>query len=248
MEKIESISLQKLHNNEHGQYMSDCGTLLRKWDTAILGVESDFAEFENVLSDEQVAIRVEAGSPFSSELERIDHLRDNTWNAIWGRIQSTLLSPIDSEAKAAVILKRIFDIDGDVRDNPYSEESNKLTNLVTDLQKVENLPYLNMLGVTEWVAALKTQNEQFIAVNNLRNAELAKRPSGNTKTIRKMLDSVYQTIVEKINASVVLGSAKPSAISFVGELNEQITYYKNTIAIRNGRSLKDTETNTPTAK
>ena len=244
MEKIGLLSLQKLHSNEHAQFMTIFSTLIKNWNAEALGVESDFVGFEKLLADEEIAIRVAAGSALSSELERIDILRDNTWNAIWGRIQSTLQSPIDSEVKAAMVLKRIFDIDGDVRNNPYTEESNKLTNLINDLQKDENLPSLNIVGVTTWVAALKSQNEQFIAVDSSRNAEFAGRPSGNTKAVRKLIDPVYQTIIEKINATVVLGTAKPAAISFVSELNEKIAYYKNAVAIREGRSTKETKTTT----
>jgi len=44
----------------------------------------------------------------------------------------------------------------------------------------------------------------------------------------------------------VLGTAKPAAISFVSELNEKIAYYKNTVAIREGRSAKGTKTTAST--
>ena len=251
MKKIEAMPLYGLHSNEHGQFMTDVNTLILKYTVVELGIETPYPTFKNLLIAEEQALRTELGSIKTDQMKSLDALRDNTLKAIYGKVDSTLKSPFTDEADSARIIQHIIDIEGDVRDWSYNEETNAIANLTHTLQEPANEVHTNKVGITAWVVALKTQNEDFEALNNDRNEEFAERPSGNSKEARKAIDPVYNQIVERINASVIMEVAKPMVANFVSELNQKIVYYKTAIANRNGRNNKnnssDTNTSTPTS-
>ena len=250
MEKIQNFSLHNFHSNEHGQFMTDVDTFILKYTALELGIDALYPTFKRLLVDEEQAISSELGSNKTERIKYLDVLRDNTLNAIYGKVESTLKSPFTDEAESARVIQHIIDIDGDIRNWPYNEETNAIANLIRKLQQTANVAHTDRIGITAWITALKTQNDDFQVLNNDRNEEFAGRTNGNTKEARKAIDPVYNQIVERINASIVLEVAKPVVAHFVNELNQKITYYKTTIANRNGRNNKNngsqTDNSTPT--
>ncbi|NOU19855.1 MAG: hypothetical protein HOO91_20040 [Bacteroidales bacterium] len=240
MIKIEGISLVRLRHNEHHQYMSDFNALITKHSAAELGIDSEVLEFNTSIGVQETAMRMEMGSSKSKSIEQQDLVRDKTWNAINLKVKATILSPFADEVASAEVIMRIIDNFGDIRNLSYNAESTAMTNLLTTLMQRPNANHLQKVGITSWVAEMKKQNDEFQAAFNERNTEYAGRDNGDVRITRKAIDPIYNRIVDKINASVVLGVAKPTVATFVGEVNEMINYYKTTIAARNGRS-KDKE-------
>jgi len=235
MNKIESFSLHNLHNNEHFQFMTDLDKLIILYLAAELGIDSLYTAFKSALTAEDTAIRIELGSIKSKTIEQLDKLRDRILTAITLRIKSALLSPFDDEIESSEVLMRVIDLYGDVRNISYNEESAAITNLVNNMQTRTNITHATKVGITTWVAELKRVNEQFMVIFNERNTELSVRDSGDVRSARKQLDPIYEQLVEKINATIVLETAKPVVASFVGEHNQKIEYYRTTLAARSGR-------------
>lgn len=236
MIKIEAISLARLRHNEHHQFMSDFNALITKHTATELGIDSEVPEFNTSIGVQETAMRMEMGSSKSKSIEQLDLVRDKTWNAINLKVKATILSPFADEVASAEVIMRIIDNFGDIRSQSYNEESTSMTNLLTSLMLRTNASHLQKIGITAWVAEMKKQNDEFQAAFNERNTEYAGRENGDVRITRKAIDPIYNRIVDKINASVILGVAKPAVATFVGEVNEMISYYKTTIAARNGRS------------
>lgn len=236
MQKIESIALSRMRNNEHFQFMTDVDTLITTSQPAELGIEKQYPTFKTTFTAEDASMRAEFGSLKSKSIDELDNLRDQTWQAILLRVKSAQLSPFANEAESAEVIIRIIDRYGDIRASSYNEETAGLTNLVTDLLLPANAEHLNKVAIQRWVPELKSQNEQFQTTFNERNTELSDRISGDVKAIRLQIDPIYEKIVEKINASVVMEVAKPVALTFISELNEKIKYYKTTLSSRTGRA------------
>lgn len=239
MEQIIDFSRGRLRNNEHYQFMSDFSKMITATSPETLGIENQFPTFTAVLSKEGIAIGVENGSSISKKVSLLDVRRDNTWSAINSRIKSTLTSPVDVEVESAALLERVMNQHGNVRELPYNEETAAVQSLVSELQNETYAPHVDQTGLTSWVEALKSQNDEFAATFNLRNTELAGRPNGNVKSVRQQLDPLYDEIVNRINAAITLEIAADGVETFVSELNEKIRYYQNTLAIRDGRNQND---------
>ncbi len=229
MQKFESIYLPRMRNDEHFQFMTDVDELITTCQISELGIARLYTAFKTTLMAEDAALRIELGSLASKKTEELDVLRNKTWKAISMRVDATLLSPIEDEANSARVLRRLIDLYGDVRSKSYNEESMSISNLLKDFDLPENLNHINKIGLSAWIGELKNQNDQFHAFFNERNAELTARDSGNLKSIRLQIDPIYEDIIEKINAAIVMEVAKPIAFAFMSELNERIKYYKNTL-------------------
>ena len=236
MEKLEEIALSRMRNTEHFQFMTDVNQLITTATPLELGIDGLYPSFSTALAAEDSALRTELGSIRSKTIDDLDTLRDTTWSAILLRVKSTLLSPIQTEAESALIIQRIIDLYGDLRAITYNEETAAISNLVSNLMLPAYSTHLSVIGIFTWVNELKMQNEQFQTVFNDRNAEFADRESGDVRAVRILIDPIYRKISDRINASVVLETAKPAAGIFISQLNEKIKYYKTTLVSRVSRS------------
>jgi hypothetical protein len=137
-----------------------------------------------------------------------------------------------SEVEIARLLKRVLDSYGEIRYMSLNKETASLNNLIADLQNPVNSVYVESLGMTAWVAELKKENEQFQMAVNDRSSEYASRESGDTKSIRQKIDTLFTQMTDKINAFFTLNSASGAMDTFANELNEKIKSYQTSIAMR----------------
>ncbi|AHW61484.1 hypothetical protein SAMN05444285_11457 [Draconibacterium orientale] len=245
MKKILNLFLYKLRNGEYFQFMSDFKGLLVALTPAAIHSEAEFAEFDARLTKLDDELRVDQGSVLTEQLQSIDQARDNIWRAIDMRINATMLCGIYQEVEAAKLLRRLFDLYGDVRRVTYNEETAGLTNLIGDLTKPENTDIVTACQLDTWVNHLKQANIAFKAKQNERDTVLANKNSGNAKAVRLEIDPLYELLVERVNALVSLNMQTPEIENFIKELNQKIKTFENTIAIREGRRDSGEENETP---
>lgn len=238
MEKIISIALTSLTNDLHLQLMTECKTRIAVYGAGELGIASLLAGFEAALAVQSLSMRTERGHALSPEIVRVDKLRDNTLYAIDRRVDSAVHSPIAAEAASGMVLQRILKKYGDVRSWEFNSETSEINLLLADLMLPANATHLQTVGIAAWIPQLKTQNDEFVATYGKRNAELANRPSGNTKAARRPVDMAYRSIVDTINATIQLNLAKPAAGAFVKEWNVLLKRYKTLIVQHRGENGK----------
>ena len=235
MSQIDTFSLSQLRHNEHFQFMADANTLMLKYDPEMLGIKAEYPEFQAALDEEDKRMTMEQGSLKSKPIMDADILRDQTWSAIKERVESTLLSPFETERESARALLRVINLYGNIKKMGYNAESAALTNLVPDLKSTNNSTYLATVGIGPWVDELGKQNNSFIVLINERNKEYAGRDSGDVRASRIVTDQAYNQLVDRINAMLLLNLAGEEVLDFVRELNEKVKYYETTISIREGR-------------
>ena len=241
MDQIQSMKFAKLRNNEHFQFMTDVNNMITDITPATLNIENVLPEFISALNELNKVFQVDRGSTKTQQLVVLDELRDRTWSAIYARVRATLICPVEKEVESAKLVKRVFDLYGNVRQMTYNEETAALINLLEDLEKEANAPHCAVIGITKWLNELKKQNDEFQEVLNARNSEFANKNSGDVKNARKVIDPAYEKIVERLNALVTLDMATPEIESFIKELNQLIKYYESTLAARSGRKEVDEE-------
>lgn len=227
---ISSFYPYQLQKEEHFQFMSDVSTLVETYQAAVLGIDAQYAVFQQKFEIEGNNLQQERGSLMSGSIAEADALRDRTWTAVRMRISASENSPFQEERNSAVALRYVMDLYGNMREKKYSSESAALSNLTADLQRVENAGHMAVLGIADWVTELEKQNTNFIDLLNQRNKKYAEQAYGDTKEIRNAVDSAYGDMVERINAYLLLGMAAEPVTPFVNELNEKIKYYKRIIS------------------
>ena len=83
----------------------------------------------------------------------------------------------------------------------FAENTAQVTNLVADFQSETYAEYVELLGLTDAVAQLKTANNEFNAIYMGRSGEkLVRASTENMKSIRPKVDTAYRSLASAINA------------------------------------------------
>jgi hypothetical protein len=133
---------------------------------------------------------------------------------------------------AAKVVKRLIDKKyPHISDKTKEEKMVKFQELTEELQNSENTASVSVLGGTEWVTKIQEVNNQCIAHSALRKKESKERPALNAHDARQITDKIYQDMVLRINAQVVI-NGETNYLSFINQLNAEIESLKNTLAIQ----------------
>ena len=245
MKKINAVVFSRFRNNDHFQFMTDFKALVSRTTPVALNIENLNTEFNEAFTSLNNVFKVDEGSVLTVAIGGADEDRDRFWSALSMRIRATQMGPIEEEVEAAGVLQRVFDLYGNVRQLSLPEESAALSNLVEDLEQEDNAALCNIVGVTNWVAALKEQNTLVQSYMQERRLENAQKISGSVKAAREVIDPVYEKIVSRINALVELDMSTPEITEFVVLLNKQIKEFEELLAMRQGHRNSDEDRPVP---
>jgi hypothetical protein len=229
MKKINQTDYSRFRNNEHAQFH----TVIRDEITAEtpqkLGVIKFYQSYLDALALELTSIEVEQGSQHTKTIEDSDLYRDQLYRSFVLHIQSGLIDYEPGIKEAAKRIMRIVDQVGDMRKQPYNQESETLTSLINQLGN-NYAADVALCNATVKLSKLDEANKSFVANFGTRATEASVRVSGDVRAARVVVDEVFKNICNVINAMVLLnGDADYSA--FIDKLNYQVDYYTSTITI-----------------
>lgn len=232
MNKLELYPPQPLRNAEHYQFMTEFKTAIDVVTPEVLGIKDEYPPFATALQKENAALKIEQGSAQTEEAEHWEVSRDAIWDCSMLRIESALISPLAAEIESAKVIKRVFDVYGDIRRHPVNQESGEMSNLVEDLLKPENAQHLVNIHLDKVIPEMKKANDQYIQVVSSRNEDISRRASRDVRAVRREVDPLYLAIAEAINATITLKLAKPETAKFVEEHKQRVKVYEAKIAAR----------------
>jgi hypothetical protein len=235
MKQIENYNPHNLRNEEHFQLMSDIKTQIATETPEKLAITTEFSAFEQTLEVEGNAIQGEQGSVITKPLVDADAYRDQLHKGLETNFDSFTYHYDEAKREAARKLTRLFAQYGNLRIKPYNEESAALTALVRELTTTY-LAENTLLGGVEWTAKVEEANNNFIALFNDRNNEMAARTMGNVRETRAAVDPAFQEVVNAINYLAKRNEALYGGV--IDRINQLISYHKTTLATRKGRAAK----------
>lgn len=176
----------------------------------------------------------------TKEIEEKDTIRDQRFRYLDLTVQSKQLSTVDAELKAAEKVAFAMKPYAGAASKPFSENTAMVEDLVKKLQSAEYSSYVQTLGLTDAVVALKTANDDFVAVYSRRADEKRVRNvSDNLKTIRPQVDDAARKLFEAINALYLVSEmiendqAKITAIGgVIDAVNAEILQFSETLSRR----------------
>ena len=132
----------------------------------------------------------------------------------------------------------------------FAENTAQVTNLVADFQSEANSGYVELLGLTEAVAQLKTANNEFNAVYMGRSGEkLVRASTENMKSIRPKVDTAFRSLSSAINALYQVNSLITRSDATETELgglidgvNALIVQLHQTLSLRGAGTSADVDT------
>jgi hypothetical protein len=238
MLKIEDSPLSRYQNDEHYNFHTDVNGLITYFTAASLLITAEYATYASLLKDEGDALNFVRKSSYSTAVAQVDTVRDNTIAGMDDAISSGLKHFNAEIREAAKRLKILRDSSGNIARKAYSKESGDIVKLLADLRGLYATD-VAVARIGEWVDELEIDQNNFVATQNHRFDEAGEKTRLRMKEVRIDVDEAYRTLVNKINALIIVNGETPY-VEFVNKLNQRIEAYTTNLSIYKGRAKTTT--------
>jgi hypothetical protein len=221
---IFKIHFEHLRNEAHYQFLLITRQLIDGDDSVRSIVNELLPGFYSLIDLEGRLVDAIKSSAYTQEMVDADHRVDRMLVAINAAVESAFHHFDATIVDAARHLRlRLKSFHGDIDKKSYEEESAAVKILVADLHS-SYFAYVSTIGINSLVDALAAAQNDFEQLYLARNAERSERPQDDLKKVRREVEVPYRTIIERIDAYAVVNGGG-SYDSFIGKLNESITYF-----------------------
>jgi hypothetical protein len=246
MEKIKVLNLQRLHNEEHYNFLTDLNGLILDFTPEVLKVSKHYNLFEPIFESEAKALVFVSKNSYTKQLAEADQIVDNTLDGLGDAIK-TGTKHFNAEVKAAANRLMIFwESFGNIARKSYDKESADVSKLLSEL-KGDRVADVTTVKLIDWVSELERNQTNFTTVRNSKYDEDSNKTRLRMKQVRAEADTAYEAIVERINAMITLED-EYDFTPFVTKLNLRIDHYTKSIAQRKGRNQDDSAGTDSTGK
>lgn len=233
--QIGTISRTKLSNSAHTAMNTEIYDRILAFTIAELHLEDLAPGYKQCIDREGKCVNRISKSATTDELVAKDAERDKTYQFITSMVTSYLTCPDAAMQTAAKKLNALLRAYKNLYNKAYSEETAMIDGLLSDLGSPDLEAAATTLNLTVYFAQLKTQNEDYKALDASRTDEYAGRVKTDTSKARKATDDMLDLIVQRVNAYAVL---KPTdeINNFIDIVNQIYRKYKDLIAAKGGPS------------
>ena len=226
---ITGIDVTKLRNAEYLQFMMDMLQLVAQNNPDVLKVTDDY----NVLQAATAAIggisKTEQSSPLTPIIEALDARRDSALMGIFKMIEANTshFDPTIKEAAGALSkYMGIYGVASAVAGLNLQAETATVTSIVTELQTITDLATaINLLGLTSWVAELKTSNTLLGEKYLERTTGSAGADPDTIKQKRIACNTAYYSLRDMLQSYNVITRGAVPYPKIINEMNALIDQY-----------------------
>ena len=229
--KINPITLNRLRNDANFQFHTEFKELAEKLNPEALKIKPQFEAYLPLYDKVDLALKKIAKSSITEQIQEAYKARDNIWKGLV-ETNTTALRHFSNEVReAAKRLKIVFDTYGNIAIKSLHEQTSATYNILQDLESGKYAPDVAKVGLGEWVAELKRLNTAFAELMRERVDEGSLKVDIVLKKARVHLDEAYYSIVERINAFVVIEGAA-SYEPFIRKMNINISKFSLLMPVR----------------
>jgi len=205
--KIDSFDTTRLRNDAHFQFHTEFNDLVSKENAQTLDVAALYNAYSQCYKREDDAMKRINKSALTEKIHEADKARDAVF------VPAVELSRVmckhfdQSIAYAANRIRIVFDTYGRLAIKPIDEKTSAIYNVLQELEDAKYKNDIKAVGLNTWLSELKSRNKAFETLVKQRVEESLTRSDIIVKSARQELDKVYRSIIERINAFVVVGDA-----------------------------------------
>lgn len=238
--KIKSVSLTKMNNAEYVNYMTRARTLI-----AASGEEEENPdENPDILSvsvgpnplgiseqqlndfDADLALMVDLvnqsrTSDETAQMLDVDKQRDDLVVYLTSSISQMTKSPVSAQKTAAQSLYNVIKPYIGIYRSANQQETQQIEGLLTDVNKPENAPKIETLGLKPVIDELSAANKQYTALTAERTNNKAANIKDNSTIVRQRMDSLYDDMTTLAFVQSVAAPTDKTAV-FITNLNALI--------------------------
>jgi hypothetical protein len=182
-------------------------------------------EFQDLLGKEGKLVDAQKKSPYTALIVAADELNDRLVLGMKEAIVAAMRHYDQIIVAAATRLNDRFKAFGNIERKSYEEEAAAISILITDLQSPAFTADVATLNLSGWITQLSASLDNFKKLLQQRNDSIAPNlPKENLKTIRKLIDAVYNKMIARINAAAELDDTG-AYDKFIQEVNAEIRYF-----------------------
>ena len=224
---ITRFTYNSLRNEAHVEFHEENCKIIEKFNPRILGIETPYAEYQKAYEDEIQLLDLIRKSEFTQEIVKQDEERDNIFFGFKSAVNSAKVHHDRSLRPTAEKINFVLDRYGNIARKRFNEETAAIDDLIRELRS-SKMEEINVLKLNDWVLALERENNKFKQLISSRTEESAKMPTLRMVNARLIVDKLFRTIINYIEAVSVL-SDNGKYDEFIKELNVTAQRYKKLI-------------------
>ena len=238
MAKIKHLATHSQQNEEHFQFHKEHIKALElepEVSASLGGLSVSYKQDFVKLDDAYKLVRK---SDFTHLIDEEDGVRDRMRTGLWYYIQAAKIHKSEEIANAGrrldIVVSNTY---GNVNHLSNVQQSAAVTNLVQDLRSDKYKNDIALVRGKEWVDYLEESNNIVIELTQARENEKLAKPDVRMAEARKIIDTTYRAITDRVNALVVIeGDAKYAG--YIKRINNLIDKYTSAMNMRAGKRKK----------
>ncbi len=231
--KVKDMGLTKLSNAEHLGFHMEVKLFVEKCGAENISVATKLPLYTDAINAEVEVVNRQTASSLTQDLEAKDEERDELLSYLFTSIHNAKNAPMANFKEAyKQLLPAITPYKG-IAQKTNSQETAEIMGLVNDLRKDTLLPHITALGLLDILNLIETTNNEYITLDQKRTSDVPSKK--DTDTLRSTVDELYETIVDKTNATVILmpnDSAKTLVSDICNLIDKTNTSYNQRTAKR----------------
>lgn len=230
--KINSFGISNLLVASHYEFHRTTDSSITAATPAALLVDDLAPQYKAEVKTLFALVNRATGSALSKQIAELDKERDGLLSELFSIVDAAAASRLETRNKPGAELKRIIAPYRGIAANEYTKETGQIRGLIRDLSPDPVFDLCETLAITPLVDNLTLANNKLAELMDDRSNEAGTRAAVNhvnTDEQRKLVDTIYRQIVEKVNAVAIL-QPTPAVETFIDKQNGTIIQYKNVLA------------------
>ncbi len=223
VEVIKGFELKKLSIAEHFEFHLQTRGFIESATPECISSQEQFEAYQQLIDEEVGIIKRKKASYLTPQIVEKDRERDQLISYIFTTIRNGKNAPIESLQESYKALIPIVSAYKGLSYKSKNEETALIETLLRNLQAEKVARHIDNLGISETLATLSRVNDEYMMLCCERTSQTPKRV--DTNELRSKVDLLYNTIVQRANATLVLASNE-SAIKLKNNLNNLIDQTK----------------------
>lgn len=235
-----SIYYQSLRTSEFIQFIQNLIEILEAKNPDDLNVRSRIDELKNLLASLTSVFKPNLGSEITSELELLDAARDKAFVGIEQTIKGFTYHFDEATRQAAQILSDSIAVYGTgISRLNYQAETSTINSIINKWQSdAVCADAVGKLALTDWVAHLKSVNDQFNLRSLDRIKEQAELPEVKLADLRKDTIASYRKLLAHLEAYATI-SGREVYTEVANQVNLLIEQFNRLIVARSSKNVEE---------
>ncbi len=236
---INAINLHSLRNDEYLQFMNDVLRIVHTYqanDELQSSVQAGTLSI--AVAELELLLHTDGASPLSHDIARLDTARDRLITGLVKLCDAHTYGPDPEKRIAADTLSAsLAKYGAGIAQQGYQAETAIITNILTDWSTHPDLTKAAArIGAEEWLTALNTANEGFIATYHQRTAAMAEiTPPETVRSVRMETNDAWYKLRDRLDSFFTIHEGAAPWSTAIAHINALIDQYKSTLGIRAGR-------------